>query len=88
MKTAYSQSRLYLFALTAAIASQSGCASLPQGFTKDEWDALPEYEQARIQERIRFDKHRDAAGDRQHFEKAIREAETFKMRTGADFHRP
>jgi hypothetical protein len=88
MKTSSLLSRISLLTLAFIIAALSGCSSLPHGFTKEEWEALPEYEQAQIKERIRINKHRDAAGDRQHFEKALREAETFKMRTGADFQRP
>lgn len=88
MKTPTSHSRVCLLTLTLVIGALAGCSSLPHWFTKEEWEALPEYEQARIKERIRIEKHRDAAGDRQHFEEVLREAETFRMRTGADFQRP
>jgi len=82
---------LNLYVLAASLALLSGCAALPLGVSRSEWDAMSPKQQAdfRRLEKIADNQRRlDAEGDRRYSEQAVKRSESQFSRSSADHSQP
>ena len=82
---------LKLFVLAASLAILSGCAALPLGVSRSEWDAMSPGQQAEYRrlEKIADNQRRlDVESDRRFAEQAVKRSESQFSRSSADHSQP
>ena len=85
------KSTLNLLVLAASLAILSGCATLPRGVSKVEWNAMSSKEKAEYRrlEKIADNQRRlDAENDRRYAEQSVKRAESQFSRSSADHAQP
>lgn len=80
-----------LLVLAASLAMLSGCATLPRGVSKVEWDAMSSRDQAeylRLEKIADNQRRLDAENDQRYAEQSVKRAESQFSRSSADHAQP